>query len=55
MKQSPFDKWITTDPREKGVWGLVDEIMTKQHFPNMPMCSCDEELDKTCEIHGENL
>jgi len=51
MKQSPFDSWLTTDPRQKGVWSLVDQIMSKQHFPDMPMCSCDEELDKDCEIH----
>jgi hypothetical protein len=51
MKQSAFDQWLTTDPHEKGVWGLVDQIMTKHYFPDMPMCSCDEELDETCEIH----
>lgn len=53
MKQSAFDKWLTVNPREKHLFPLVDQIIKKQDFPDMPMCSCDEELDETCEIHGE--
>ncbi len=62
MKQSMFDKWLTTDPREKGVWCLVDEIFTKQYPPaDQEICSCYgwDEIQKSytenhdCEIHGE--
>ena len=44
MRQSEFDKWLTTDPREEGDWAPFED--------NRPMCDCDEEPRPTCEIHG---
>ena len=55
MKQSNFDKWLTTEPD-------LDDILTQQQIEsNEEMCSCcdwNNELQKwnyidNCEIHKE--
>jgi hypothetical protein len=60
MKQSNFDKWLTTEPTQIGVWALIDEIATKQWFEkDLKICSCygwnDEtkryDYTETCEVH----
>lgn len=62
MKQSDFDKWLTTEPIQIGVWGLIDQIATKRHKKvDDKVCSCcdwNEELKlwnctEFCEIHAE--
>jgi hypothetical protein len=45
MRQSEFDKWLTTDPRENGDDCPIIE-------DNRPMCDCDEQPRPTCEVHG---
>jgi hypothetical protein len=52
VKQSAYDYWLTVDPRSKHLFPLIDKIMEKQYYPDIAMCSCDEQLDEGCEIHG---
>lgn len=62
MKQSNFDKWLTTEYTERGVWKIEDEMSIKRSLSNPnSFCSChdwDEETKKwnitiNCEIHEE--
>jgi hypothetical protein len=61
MKQSNFDKWLTTEPTHAGMWALIDEVLKKQTPEiNTEVCSCygwcDTErrflYSEDCEVHG---
>lgn len=68
MKQSDFDKWLTTEPTHVGVWAVIDQIISNKGMEVIVMhpkedvewCSCygwDEFLKcftetKDCEVHG---
>lgn len=62
MRQSNFDKWLTTEYTERGVWKIEDEMSIKRSSSNPDsFCSCydwNEETKKwnittNCEIHEE--
>jgi hypothetical protein len=52
MKQSDFDRWLTVDPRSKHLFPVSGKVIEKKYYPDIGMCCCDEQLDKSCEIHG---
>ena len=62
MKLSNFDKWLTTEYTERGVWKIEDETVIKRSSSNHDsFCSCHDWNEETkkwnetgnCKIHEE--
>lgn len=44
MKQSPLDKYLTTDPREEAMsWGDIANLTHKTQVEKFNFCTCEEQ------------